>query len=243
MVLQGLWQRRLRQIHTTLAAVVGAQLLLWLVSGLFMVAAPIETVRGEHLRASVASPALKEYEAYIPPEIALASVDFPATEALLTNRLGTPVWYISGSGGDAIIDAISGEALTALSANDASEAAIAAYSGAGELLGVHYLDTAPQEYGGPVPVWRADFGPSDKASLYVDPMSGDLRSVRTPLWRAVDVFWGLHIMDWSTRENFNSWWLRATSVFALLFALSGAALLGTRAVQAWRRARRTRGHG
>ncbi len=241
MLLQGLWQRRLRQIHTTLAAIVGAQLLLWLVSGLFMVVAPIETVRGEHLRASVTSPALNPSETYIAPEIALASIDFAATEATLTNRLGTPVWYISGAGEDAIIDAISGEALTTLSANDASEAAIAAYSGAGELLGIHYLEKAPQEYGGPVPVWRAEFGPSNKASLYIDPMSGELRSVRTPLWRAFDVFWGLHIMDWSTRENFNSWWLRATSVFALLFALSGTALLGTRAVQAWRRARR--GHG
>lgn len=238
MLLQGLWQRRLRQIHTTLAAIVGAQLLLWLVSGLFMVVAPIETVRGEHLRAPIASPALKEYEAYIAPEIALARVDFPATEATLTNRLGTPVWYISGSGGNAIIDAISGGALTTLSADDASEAAIAAYSGAGGLLGMHYLDKAPQEYGGPVPVWRADFGPSDKASLYIDPMSGELRSVRTPLWRAFDLFWGLHIMDWSTRENFNSWWLRATSVFALLFALSGVTLLGTRAVQTWGRRKR-----
>ena len=55
-------------------------------------------------------------------------------------------------------------------------------------------------------------------------MVGELRAVRTTLWRVYDVFWGLHIMDWSTRENFNSWWIKATSVLAILFGLAGVVL-------------------
>ena len=39
------------RVHKLLGLVVGAQLLLWTVSGLFFTLIPIEQVRGEHLRA------------------------------------------------------------------------------------------------------------------------------------------------------------------------------------------------
>jgi len=37
--------------------------------------------------------------------------------------------------------------------------------------------------------------------------------------------WMLHIMDYETRDNFNSWWLRLAAFLALLFAISGLALV------------------
>ena len=47
--------RRMRQIHNVLALVVGTQILLWMGSGLYFTLFPIETVRGEHLRAPQAA--------------------------------------------------------------------------------------------------------------------------------------------------------------------------------------------
>ena len=44
--------RLLRRTHNLLALIVGAQVLLWVVSGLFFALRPIEEVRGEHLRAA-----------------------------------------------------------------------------------------------------------------------------------------------------------------------------------------------
>ena len=44
--------RFMSQIHLWLGVIVGAQVMLWLISGLFMVLWPIETVRGEHLRTN-----------------------------------------------------------------------------------------------------------------------------------------------------------------------------------------------
>jgi hypothetical protein len=40
-----------------------------------------------------------------------------------------------------------------------------------------------------------------------------------------DFMWMLHIMDYDDRDDINNWWLVVLSFCALLFALSGAALV------------------
>ena len=87
-----------------------------------------------------------------------------------------------------------------------------------------FLSEPPREVGGKGPAWRIDFNIDQGVTLYVDANSGDVRAVRTPLWRVYDFFWGLHIMDWQTRENFNSWWLKVTATLAVGLSLLGLAL-------------------
>jgi hypothetical protein len=86
------------------------------------------------------------------------------------------------------------------------------------------VETPPREAGLSVPAWRFEFGPQDPATLYINGQTGELRAVRTTLWRVYDFFWGLHIMDWSTRENFNSWWIKMFSAVAIVFGVAGLIL-------------------
>ena len=75
-----------------------------------------------------------------------------------------------------------------------------------------------------MPAWRFEFGPDDPATFYINSQTGELRAVRTTLWRVYDFFWGLHIMDWDTRENFNSWWIKMFAAVSIIFGLAGVVL-------------------
>jgi hypothetical protein len=201
---RGLWQRRLRRLHLALATVVGAQVLLWFASGLFMVSFDIDRVRGDHLRTDH-SPAFLPESGFVAPEIAMAAAPFPANEALLVMRSGEPVWVVRYGDEEVLISGLTGERLPVLGEAEMRRLAEKNYAGRGGLESLAYLEERPRAVGGSGPVWQASFGPKDRAALYFSPLTGELEKVRTPLWYTFDFMWGLHIMDWSSRENFNSW--------------------------------------
>lgn len=231
MLSRGLLQRRLRQIHFALAAVIGAQVFLWLASGLFMVAFDIDAVRGDHLRGAGDVRALPLGEPFIAPEIAIAQAPFLADSATLRMLHGSPVWVVEGGGQRSLVGAASGKPWPAPTADDIEWIATETYAGRGTLQELVFLDEAPLYAGASGPIWQARFGPEDKAELFLDPITGEPGKIRTPLWHAFDFAWGLHIMDWSSRDNFNSWWIRATAFFGFLFAVSGLGLIATRAAR------------
>jgi len=90
------------------------------------------------------------------------------------------------------------------------------------------LTEKPKEYRRPPPVWQIEYDDGPKTRLYLDAETAELRAVRTKLWRVYDFMWMLHIMDYDTRDNFNSWCLKLASFLALLFAISGMALVAHR---------------
>lgn len=225
---RALVNRRLLQTHRWLGLAIGAQVLLWLASGLFMSWFPIEEVRGERLRKPASEQTLVWSEGLVPPQVALRAVPGPVHGLNAGMMAEVPVWRLRTHDGPALVDARSGQRLDPITADQALAVANNVWRGRGAASAPVHFKEAPREAGVDGPAWRVDFGPTDRASLYVDARTGELRSVRTTLWRVYDVLWGLHIMDWSTRENFNSWWLKMTAALAVLFALTGAALLTLR---------------
>lgn len=220
--------RRMRQIHNVLALVVGAQILLWMGSGLYFTLFPIETVRGEHLRAPQET-ALSLPEAGLMPVDALAA---GAGRVTLKPWLGRSVYVVEGEAGTAMFDAATGEALTPLDETAAQAVAIANWAGRGELASVQLVEAAPSESGRKgEPMWRADFEGPDKATFWITPDTGEVRAVRTGVWRLFDLMWGLHIMDWSARETIASWWMKAFAFGGLVMSLAGAWLLVRRLAQ------------
>ena len=85
------------------------------------------------------------------------------------------------------------------------------------------------------PAWRATFGSSTR--LYLDAETGDVLAVRTNLWRAFDVMWGLHIMDLGGRESTHHPILYISAALAVLMTLFGLIILPWRYIRK-RRARR-----
>jgi uncharacterized iron-regulated membrane protein len=227
MINKALLNRRLRQIHLWMGAIIGIQVGIWLVSGLFMTWFHIETVRGNHLRAEAGEPPVLSFEDILHPgEIAHES-QLEVRSTLLKSLDNAPVWLITHKSGRSLVDARSGEVISPISEELAIGLASAAFSGENPASSAQLYETPPREYGGKGPVWGIEFD-DPKASFYVDAITGDVRAVRTGLWRAFDFMWGLHIMDWKERENFNSWWIKLTAVCAVVFFLTGVGLVTLR---------------
>ncbi len=222
---KALLNRRLRKVHLWLGTVIGLQVGLWLISGLFMTWFPIETVRGEHLQAEHEPSSLVWSDYEVDLAGAIAKVDEPIERATAIVLNKEPIWQLTQEESTWLVHAKSGFVISPLADNWARDLAAASYIGGGEITTVALLTDPPQEYGRAGPVWRVDFGPTERASFYVDASTGEVRAVRTLLWRTFDFMWGLHIMDWSTRENFNSWWLKMTASLAVLFFLAGLGLV------------------
>jgi PepSY-associated TM region len=219
--------RLMSQIHLWLGAAFGVQVMLWLISGLVMVIIPIETIRGEHLRTPEPGAAIDWADTALP----LADIVDAQPTGVLSARTGllaeNPVWRLETIGGPVMIDAISGETLSPIGETLALDIARNRQRGLGEIRSTTWLESPPREAGLSVPAWQIEFAPGETTpatTFYINSQTGELRAVRTTAWRVYDFFWGVHIMDWSTRENYNSWWIKITSIIALLFGLAGVYL-------------------
>jgi len=192
---KALLNRRVRQLHLWFGLAIGVQVGLWLISGLFMTWFPIEQVRGDHLKTKTEVSALTDLSLLRPPD-EIAKISQISPEKMMINNLdGKAVWFVENSTDKVLIDAQSGNIISPLSQELALKIASSHYSGGSDVVLAEMLETPPREYG----------------------RAGDVKAVRTGLWRTFDFMWGLHIMDWSNRENFNSWWIKMTASLAIIF--------------------------
>ncbi|MGP1283808.1 MAG: PepSY domain-containing protein [Parasphingopyxis sp.] len=210
--------------HIWLGWLAGVPLLLWTISGLFMVARPIEEVRGTHLRAEapvIATPANPPVFPRIDSSVrAVRSVE-------LAQRPSGTQWivrYADGGGRRASIE--TGAYLAPqLTSDEAAGIAEAAYAGDAPLAQMQRFDADanPMDLRRGRPAWQARFG--DSHHVYVDAETGDVLAVRTRFWRAFDFMWGLHIMDLQQREDTSHPILIVSAILALLMTLFGAIIL------------------
>ena len=204
--------------HIWLGWIAALPVLLWLVSGLFMAARPIEEVRGEELRRPVAAVATT---GLVVPQIVGA-----VARLSLIEELGQPVWLVIGADkAQTRYDARSGLPLGPVSAVEAQKLAGAAFAGTSALTGVRRFtaDAAPLDLRKPRPSWQASF--ADGTHLYIDADTGEVLALRTRFWRAYDFMWGLHIMDPRTREDTSNVFLWVLGGIALGSGLLGSVLL------------------
>jgi hypothetical protein len=228
--------RGVARLHFWISTVFGLQVLIWIGTGLYFAATPIAEVRGEHLRHK-AAPALAWAGPLAAPELAAAAAGGePSTITLRPRGAGLIYLVETTQGARVAVDARSGLLAPAMTPQDAASAAAKAYAGRGAMEGVAFHQEPPAEYSRPGPVYAVQFGPTDAATLYVDAVSGEARVVRTDTWRLYDVLWGLHIMDWANRENFNTVHLIGFAIGALALSLSGMGLAVARLLRRTRRA-------
>ena len=76
-------------------------------------------------------------------------------------------------------------------------------------------------------IWRIPFRDGDDTTLYVSAQDGQILERRNRTWRFFDVFWMLHIMDYTGRQNFNNPLVIMAASGGLWIALSGIWLLFT----------------
>jgi len=217
--------RVLTRVHKWVALIIGVQLLLWFSSGFFMSFFNIENVRGEHIAEKIQWP-LDDVSQIVAVPPVKADNDYELYETRLISVAGAPVYeLISNKDSSEFVDARSGQTWPGASEAQIRKTIDYYYKGDGKVEAVIKLTEAPIEYRGDLPVWQVKFDDKSKTRLYLNVDTAELTAVRTRLWRVFDFMWMLHIMDYKERSNFNSWWLKLISFFAVLFALSGIGLL------------------
>ena len=196
-------RRSLFRYHVWLGWLVGVPLLLWTISGLVMVARPIETVRGSDLKLE-RPPALLTPDA-VPTLPFLAPGGPPVREYRVTVRDGRSVAQVRYANEDqALFDTATGARLTPIGEAEARRIVGAQVPSASAGKGISgstlfAANAVPFEFRKSMPVWQVRL--ADGTHVYVGRDTAEIEAVRTPYWRFFDFMWGLHIMDLQTRED------------------------------------------
>ena len=216
----GAVRSRLRRWHVWLGWIVALPILMWVVTGLVMVAKPIEEVRGEHLLRDAAP--VRMALAPVPPAVG----GIPLKSLKLEQRAAGPRWVIvMANGPTRLADPASGALLPPLSAADAAGEVAARYTGEAKVRAVTRIDPGqpPIELRRPIAAWQVAM--DDGTHFYVDASSGEVVAGRTRWWRFYDFMYGLHLMNLETREDGHNPLTITLAIAALLMSLLALVLL------------------
>jgi len=219
-ILMGAVRTRLRRWHVWLGWLVGLPMLFWTVSGLVMVAKPIEEVRGEHL---IADPQPIKLNG---PLVAPQLEGLPVTAITLKSRADGPRWEIDFAGGEKrLADPVTGRILPRLGPADAARELMTRYRGTAKVVATSRIEAnaPPLELRRAMNGWRVEM--DDGAHFYIDGGSGEIIAKRTRWWRFYDFMWGLHIMDLQGREDSNNPWVVSFAMLSLGMVLLALTLL------------------
>ena len=201
----------------------GIQLVIWTISGFYMVVVDIDIIHGDHLvlpTAELSAEQLKRFSATA-SKLANSNQEY---KAITLKSLGDrAVIELNTPNETQLIDALSSQPLALIDAESVRRLAKTYYAGTGEIKETLLIDTEPPgEIGArALPIWRVDFDDLWGSTLYIFPTTGALATRRHTLWRVFDFLWMLHIMDYDEREDINNTLLRIVSLLAFLMVLSG----------------------
>ena len=211
--------KRLAKLHIWLGWLVGAPILMWTITGLVMVAKPIEEVRGNHLRKHVPERAL--------PADTQIAVSLPAestrpvrsvTTQVERGETITRILYMDGTSARFRPD---GSAMGPLSEVEARLIVAEQIVGGDKVANTARFDadSVPFDFRRELPVWQVAL--ADGTHVYVGTETGNIEAVRTAWWRTFDFVWGLHIMDLKTREDTSHPVLILFAILSVVGALLG----------------------
>jgi uncharacterized iron-regulated membrane protein len=208
--------------HRWVGLVVGLQLLIWTVSGLYMVAMDLDFIHGDPLVRNVKP----TFDLHV-SRVTMAQLTQQREGAIETLRLralpdGRQVYEIGQGGQLSLFDASTGARLSPLPESRIADLARYYYAGTGRVASIALLsreEDRPQEIQTrKLPLWRVDFDDRLETSLYLHPDTGTLVVRRHRFWRWFDFLWSLHIMDYQERTDVNNWLLRGATILGLTLA-------------------------
>ncbi|WP_299193190.1 PepSY domain-containing protein [uncultured Erythrobacter sp.] len=213
--------RNFAKWHIWLGWLVGVPVVMWTATGLYMVAKPIEEVRGNHLRIAV-----EEEAPLVLEDSTLATAEANLREMRVAMQDGRAVALLTDMDGVTTrVDVASGEPIPALTAEDARALTAERIVGGDKVRAVTFFeaDEVPFDFRRPMPVWQVAL--EDGAHIYIGRDTGQIEAVRTSWWRGFDFMWGLHIMDLKTRSDTSHPILILFAALSLIGALMGCVLM------------------
>ncbi len=222
-----------RKFHRWLGLVVGIQFLFWVVSGLYFAVVPSAQIAGKHNKQSI-DPPNYAFTPLLSPQLVLNELAERTGPSLQVRELSLArvqdrnVYRISydlaGESRQILADAETGELLKPLDEALATSLARGSFIPDSEVVAVRYLESLSpgHEYRwGTLPVWQVSFNDPENTRVYVHAVTGEVVTHRNDSWRLFDLFWMLHIMDFSARTDFHNRLLQAVSLLALLIIITG----------------------
>ena len=196
-----------RKIHRYLSIFIAIQLLLWTVSGIYFAFNKIEMVRGEQYRL----PLDTEYRIFKRLGQEIIETNENGLKTYLTHPDKLPVKNLLPE--EAIKIAKEKTSLIPIEVSLIEK----------EERGVEYR-------GRRLPIYKISTDTKDGINIYLDPITGDIAAIRSDSWRAWDLLWALHIMDYQDRDNINNILLKIFSVLALISSITGIILFFKKAI-------------
>ncbi len=203
-----------RNTHKYLSILISIQLLLWTISGIYFAFNQIELVRGEQYRLPQA----------FSVDLSKVNLVLDSVKSIqVARRFGEEILIVRKETGTEYLN-LEGVALEKLSKTQATSI-VSAVTSLTPLVVEEINDPEPgSEYRGRnLPLFKVitQDKENDEINVYVDALSGQVVAIRSEQWRLWDLMWGLHIMDWETRDEINNWLLKLFSVLALISSLTG----------------------
>lgn len=211
---------QIRKTHRYLGLFLGAQFLLWTISGLYFSWTDIDEIHGDHFRNMTTDPIA--FENLISP----AEISTPAEITSLELReIGNkPYYWVNHK---FLVSAIDGKVKKEITEK---EALIVAKKNMSPELKVKNVERIKQagnhhEYRGrPLPAYVISYETPENIKAYVYAADGSFQTLRHRNWRWFDFLWMTHTMDYQGRDDFNTTILRAFSLLGLITVLSGFTL-------------------
>jgi hypothetical protein len=223
-----------RRYHRWLMVFVGLQFLIWSLSGLYMVLVDIHSIHGEDI-LSTKKPTFTALQTNssnqaIGYDINELLTEYPEATNVTLGWLGDQAVYRFQLNGPKLVDANTGKTIEKISESLAAHIALSSLAEVKEIADIALItENPPSEIGSrPLPLWRVEFVGVNSPTLYISNTTGRVVTVRQNTWRAFDLFWRLHIMDYYDGEDINNLLLNIFTISGLLAALSGLVLLAFR---------------
>jgi uncharacterized iron-regulated membrane protein len=215
-----------RALHKWIGLIIGIQMLIWLLTGLYMVIVDIDFIHGDpmvkDLRPAIAIPDKSQVN------IARLIKAYPdATRISLQTVMGETHYAVVTPDQRYLIDPITAEIQSPLGEKAARAIARFHFNGDALIENATLITSDPptEIQTRRLPLWRIDFDDRFSSSFYIDPYSGKLATRRHQYWRIFDVFWMLHIMDYESRTDAHNPLLITAQISGLGFAITGIWLL------------------
>jgi uncharacterized iron-regulated membrane protein len=208
---------KIRKIHRYLGIIIGIQFVFWTLSGLYFSWTNIDEIHGDHFKAPDHEPK-RFYELISPSELdvedGIKSLELREIANVPYYRINDEILY-NAENGKLKHKVTEQEALSVAQVHMSPELVV-------ENIQLVNETNAHHEYRNKsLPVYVISFKHNDKIKAYVSAKDGKFQTVRHRSWRIFDFLWMTHTMDYRSRDNFNTFVLRAFSFLGLITVLSG----------------------
>ena len=213
----------IRTLHKWFGLVLGLQMLLWSISGAMMALLDHNKVSGEGSVRQAAPPMLPAQA--LPLAQVAAALGEPVLKLQLKTLGSAQVYQATTPSGIKLLDAASGQPVV-IDAARAGALAAAAFAGSEGVTSIRKIETPNVESRtAELPAWRVEFADAERTTLFMSAATGEMQLLRNDTWRLWDIFWMIHIMDYTKRESFNHPLIITIASGVTWLTLSGVILL------------------